>query len=192
MIARAWAVALVVAAFAALGPRPAAAQAPLVADISAREIAITTGFAGAELLLFGAFEGRGDVVVVVRGPRPPVVVRKKNRVFGIWLNTESRTFIGLPQYYRVAATRPLDQVAPRAVLERYEIGEDHLDFALALHRPEQQQLGPGEAGGDRDQVVGEIGDQRLRGRPAGRAEAGEQQRETEQVAGHRPPATARE
>jgi uncharacterized protein (TIGR02186 family) len=117
----------------ALAAAPAAAQQvpPLVADISSREIAITTGFAGAELLLFGAIEGRGDIVVVVRGPKHSPTVRKKSEVAGIWVNTDSREFIGLPAYYRAAGTREFDRIAPRAVLERYEIGEDHISFTLA-------------------------------------------------------------
>lgn len=114
---------------------PAAAQAPLVADLSSREIAISTGFAGAELLLFGAVEGRGDIVVVVRGPRRALTVREKSRVGGVWLNTDAREFISMPTYYRVAATRPLERFAPRALLERYEIGEDHLQFEL---RPDER------------------------------------------------------
>ncbi len=126
--------AALVAALLAL-PLAAAAQVPLVADISSREIAISTGFAGADLLLFGAIDGRGDVVVVVRGPRQPVVVRHKNRVAGIWVNAESRTFVGLPEYYRVAATRALDEIAPRTVLARYQIGERNLDFQLASGEP---------------------------------------------------------
>ncbi len=130
-----WAAIAAQCAVVLLSPLPATAQAPLIADISSREIAITTGFAGADVLLFGAIEGRGDVVVVVRGPRQPVMVRHKQRVAGIWVNAESRTFVGLPQYYRVAATRPLDQVAPHAVLQRYEIGEQNLDFTLAPGEP---------------------------------------------------------
>src|SRR5262249_42011255 len=122
-----WIAAVLFALFAA----PAAAQSPLVADISSREIAISTGFAGADLLLFGAVEGRGDIVVVVRGPRRSTTVREKNRVAGVWVNTESREFVNMPSYYRVAATRPIDSFAPRALLERYEIGEEHLQFTLA-------------------------------------------------------------
>jgi uncharacterized protein (TIGR02186 family) len=124
---RRWIAALILALLAA----PAAAQSPLVADISSREIAISTGFAGADLLLFGAVEGRGDIVVVVRGPRRAATVREKNRVAGVWVNTDSREFLNMPSYYRVATTRPMALFAPRALLERYEIGEDHLQFALA-------------------------------------------------------------
>jgi uncharacterized protein (TIGR02186 family) len=124
---RAWLAALLFTLLAA----PAAAQSPLVADISSREIAISTGFAGADLLLFGAVDGRGDIVVVVRGPRRSMTVREKNRVAGIWVNSDAREFVNIPSYYRVASTRPVDSFAPRALLERYEIGEEHLPFALA-------------------------------------------------------------
>jgi uncharacterized protein (TIGR02186 family) len=116
---------------------PAAAQAPLVADLSSREIAITTGFAGAELLLFGAVEGRGDIVVVVRGPRRALTVREKSRVGGVWVNAHSREFVDMPAYYRVASTRPLERFAPRALLERYEIGEEHLLFTPAPRQSEE-------------------------------------------------------
>ena len=58
---------------ASLAPRADAQMSgmtgqPLVADLSAHEISITTGFSGTELLLFGATEGEGDVIVVIRGP----------------------------------------------------------------------------------------------------------------------------
>jgi uncharacterized protein (TIGR02186 family) len=115
----------------------APATQPLVADLSSREIAITTGFAGADLLLFGAVEGRGDVVVVVRGPRRAIVVREKSQVAGVWINTHSRAFVGVPVYYRAAATRPLDEVARRAILAQYEIGEEHMSFPLAAGEPEE-------------------------------------------------------
>ena len=83
--------------------RDAAAQ-PLVADLSSHEISITTGFSGTELLLFGATEGEGDIVVVVRGPAGPATVRRKSRVLGIWINTDSVRFEGVPSFYRVASS----------------------------------------------------------------------------------------
>jgi hypothetical protein len=67
---------------AALAASPARAQ-PLVFDLSSHLIAITTGFSGTELLLFGATEGEGDVIVTLRGPETTAVVRKKSRVAGI-------------------------------------------------------------------------------------------------------------
>ena len=40
----------------------------LVADLTSHLIAITTGFTGASVVLFGATDGPGDVIVAVRGP----------------------------------------------------------------------------------------------------------------------------
>ena len=85
------AVVAIMLAVAGLGAARAA-QAPLVADLSEHLVAITTGFAGADVLLFGATDAEGDVVVVVRGPSQPVTLHRKGRVLGIWANTASMNF----------------------------------------------------------------------------------------------------
>lgn len=113
--------ALLLLCLAALAAGRAGAQA-LVADLSSHEIAITTGFSGTELLLFGATEGEGDVVVVVRGPASTVNVRRKSREFGIWINTESAAFGGVPSFYRVAASKPLEQITSPGLRQRHQIG----------------------------------------------------------------------
>ncbi|MCA3268619.1 MAG: TIGR02186 family protein [Azospirillum sp.] len=115
-------------AFLVLAAAPARAQ-PLVADLSSHLIAITAGFAGTELLLFGATEGEGDVVVLVRGPEGETAVRRKARVAGIWLNTEELRFSGVPAYYRVAASRPLGEFLTPALRQRHQIGSDFLRLA---------------------------------------------------------------
>lgn len=103
-----------------------AVAASLVADLSNHLIAITTGFTGTEVLLFGAKEGPGEVVVVVRGPTSTVAVRKKARVAGIWMNTDRVTFSNVPSFYAVATSAPLADIAPPAVLARHQIGFDQL------------------------------------------------------------------
>jgi uncharacterized protein (TIGR02186 family) len=117
--------ALLLAALAALLPAAAHAQ-QLVADLSEHLIAITTGFAGTNVLLFGATEGEGDVVVVVRGPETSTMVRRKGRVFGIWVNREQLTFTGVPAFYRVASNRALADVAPPQIRARHQLGIDNL------------------------------------------------------------------
>ena len=108
----------------------ASAQQPLVADLSSHLIAVTTGFVGQDLLLFGATDGEGDsdVVVVVRGPSTSLVVRRKERVGGIWVNRDEVTFDDLPAFYFVASSRPLDDIAEQAVLARQRIGIENLNF----------------------------------------------------------------
>jgi len=104
---------------------PARAQ-PLIADLSSHLIAITTGFSGTELLLFGATEGEGDVVVVVRGPEGEASVRRKARVAGIWINRDELRFAGVPAFYRIASSKPLADFVPTALRQRHQIGVDFL------------------------------------------------------------------
>lgn len=117
---------LVLAGFAAAVPMVRGQQA-LVADLSDHEVAITTGFTGAELLLFGAIEGEGQIVVVVTGPRQSVTVRRKDRVAGIWINTRSMTFDNVPSFYTVATTGNLEDIDPD-VRTRQEVGLNHIDI----------------------------------------------------------------
>lgn len=121
------------AAFALmLGAAPAlAAEQPLVADLSEHLVKITMGFEGAELLLFGAVEGEGDVVVLVYGPSETLTVRRKARTAGIWMNRDEMTFEEIPAFYRVMATAPPGDWLPDAVRERHRIGLRHLELPLA-------------------------------------------------------------
>lgn len=106
----------------------AASAAPLVADLSSRQIRITTGFTGTNLLLFGATDGAGDVVVVVRGPKRDTVVRRKERIGGIWVNASTMRFSQVPAYYFVAASRPLNEITNARTLERLRIGVDRVEI----------------------------------------------------------------
>lgn len=108
------------------GAAPAAADVTPIESIqiglSTDVIAITADFSGADLTIFGSVEnadpqlsrqGRYDVVVVLEGPARPVVVRRKARVLGIWVNSQSETFVNVPVSYSVATTRmPQDITDP--------------------------------------------------------------------------------
>lgn len=82
--------------------------------LSTDHVYISSDFSGADLTIFGALDfadpllsrqGRYDVIVVLEGPARPVVVRRKSRVLGMWINTWSETFINVPVSYSVATTR---------------------------------------------------------------------------------------
>jgi len=118
------------AVLALAAPAPAAGDY-LVADLSDHRISITAGFTGADVLLFGTRGGEGDVVVVLRGPVSPVVVRRKDRSFGLWLNRAQVTFADAPGYYSVAASRPLEEIASPELLAENEIGFDRLRLAAS-------------------------------------------------------------
>jgi uncharacterized protein (TIGR02186 family) len=109
-------------------PLPLSAQS-IVTDLSTREVAISTGFTGAELLLFGATEGYGDIVVTVEGPKRDEIIRRKERVAGIWVNGASVTFENAPAYYRTAASKPLNEIASPQVLEKLRIGSSRINLS---------------------------------------------------------------
>lgn len=116
------------AAAALLGAAPPARaqEVPLVADLSNHLVAITSRFTGTDVLLFGATDGPGDVAVVVRGPAKDEVVRRKARFGPIWLNADAVTFAGVPSYYRVVSSRPIEDFAPPFLRTRHQIGVDNI------------------------------------------------------------------
>jgi uncharacterized protein (TIGR02186 family) len=118
---------LVLLGLLALSPSSAHADA-VVADLSSHLIAITTGFTGASVVLFGATDGPADVIVVVRGPERDVTIWRKEKIAGIWANTEAVTFANIPSFYAVAASRPLESVVSPAAAALYRIGVDNLKF----------------------------------------------------------------
>ncbi|MEX0921485.1 MAG: TIGR02186 family protein [Rhodovibrionaceae bacterium] len=124
MIRRA-AAALILAA-ALLWAPGAARAADLVADLSDHLVAITTGFAGIDVLLYGAVGEPGDIIVVVRGPERRTTLRRKSQVAGIWMNTNSMAFERVPVYYAVASSGPLSEIAAAGELSRLQIGVENL------------------------------------------------------------------
>src|SRR5256714_13965921 len=101
----------------------------LVADLTSHLIAITTGFTGASVVLFGATDGPGDVIVAVRGPEYEMTVRRKSRVAGIWGNTQQVTFANLPSFYFFAASRPVADILSAAAVACFPLGIGNLKLA---------------------------------------------------------------
>lgn len=117
---------------------PAVQAQRLAVDLSSSEVAISTGFSGAELLLFGATEGYGDIVVTVIGPHRDEVVRRKERVAGIWVNGASVTFKSAPAYYRIAASKPLSEIASVEILDQLQIGVAEIELFTRSQRPSRE------------------------------------------------------
>ena len=114
----------------AAGPR-------LVPDVSSRSIQIVYSFNGAQLLLFGAILYPGgrvparpaDVVVVLKGPVQPIVVRQKQKIAGIWMNADSNRFRSAPSYYAVASSRPIKDLVDERTAAIYELGLQNLQLS---------------------------------------------------------------
>src|SRR5206468_1870341 len=85
----------------------------LVSGLSTDLIQITSNFNGTDIVLFGAIEidqsaiaKDQDLVIVIRGPPVDMTVRRKERVFGLWINRRQVQLSGMPGYYFLASTRP--------------------------------------------------------------------------------------
>lgn len=99
---------------------------PMVADISQDRIEIHSSFNGLQLLVFGAKNQPGDLVIAVRGPKADVILRRKERIAGMWMHTDQEKYAQLPMFYGYASTRPLNRIAPASTLEALGIGADEV------------------------------------------------------------------
>jgi uncharacterized protein (TIGR02186 family) len=120
---------------AALASAGGAHAERLVISLSHHRIQITSNFTGTELILFASIErdaasvarsGSYDVVVTATGPREAIVTRHKQRVFGIWINTASRTLLEAPSYLAVRSNRPLAEILGPEPRRQFRIGLDEI------------------------------------------------------------------
>jgi len=115
----------------------AQAEPKLVPDISARSIEIRYSFTGAQLLLFGAILYPGgrvprnpaDVIVVLKGPVEPILVREKQKIAGIWMNADSNRFRSAPSFYAVASSAPVRDLVDERTAAIYELGLQDLQLS---------------------------------------------------------------
>lgn len=99
--------------------------------VSSPEIAIAPDFAGTDVTVFGAVDnvdpallkGHGyDLVVSLEGPRSFITVRRKERVFGVWVNRRSVTFEWMPESFSVSSTKAVDMIAKPSELATFSVG----------------------------------------------------------------------
>jgi len=124
MIARLLALALIILASPAHAER-------LITTLSTSRVLIYSNFTGADVVLFGSVErdaqtvarrGGYDIVVTVTGPREDILTFRKERVFGIWVNADSRTFVKAPSYLTVLSNRTITDIADINTLRRTQTG----------------------------------------------------------------------
>lgn len=99
---------------------------PLSADIALRRIEMHAAFSGTELLLFGARNAPGEVVVVVRGPERNITIRERERVAGMWMYVRKAKYDALPQFFALASSRPFTALGADALLDSLQIAPDSL------------------------------------------------------------------
>jgi len=109
---------------------PAAAQTPgenpnpLPSAVVDDQITVSSDYRGSYITVFGVNpdrRGRGDVVVVVRGPNVRTTVMRKRRVFGLYVNGDPVRFSEAPSFFAVLSNRPLRDIANPQLIRRYQL-----------------------------------------------------------------------
>lgn len=133
---------LVLLLLAFLSATPAHAQQPgdsasdLPAAVAEERISVSSAYRGSVIDVWGVNpdrRGRGDVVVVVRGPDEPATVMRKSRAFGLWVNGDQVRFSQAPSFFAALSNRPLREIAsPNAIwsLELDPAASARLDSAV--------------------------------------------------------------
>jgi uncharacterized protein (TIGR02186 family) len=125
-----WRALLAVALLMTLAATSARAER-LIVSVSNHRVTVTPNYSGEELVLFGSVEkdaaasanrGSYDLAVTVSGPRANMVTRRKERRFGIWINTDYRQFLRVPGYLALFSNRPFDEIASPEVERRQQLG----------------------------------------------------------------------
>lgn len=96
----------------------AAGSEEIVAGLSQNRISITANFDGSEIFIYGAVKrdepvpegARLEAIITVEGPSSPVMVRRKTKRYGIWVNTQALEVDLAPSFYAVATTAPLADI----------------------------------------------------------------------------------
>jgi uncharacterized protein (TIGR02186 family) len=106
---------------------PAAKADILRLELAEGRVDITTGFNGTNVVLFGTMDTDADIVITLKGPERTLIVRKKDKFLGTWMNRDSIEFRRVPSYYDYAVTMDDEELAKYpALLEEGQIGVDNL------------------------------------------------------------------
>ena len=101
----------------------------VIGGLSARNVSINTTFTGSNILVFGTIKRSNnekiipsDIIVEVLGPEITITVRKKKKIFGIWINSDPIKIYNSPSFYSILATNKLDDILNKNERSSAKIG----------------------------------------------------------------------
>lgn len=132
MSVRAWISAIAI--LLAVSTASASEKRTVVAGLSQHSVSLTTGFSGSQLFVYGAVRRTDggdqemplDIIVTITGPTEPVMVRKKERELGIWVNGQGVLVDEAPSFYAVASTKDFYDTVSYTDDLRYRIALDKI------------------------------------------------------------------
>jgi uncharacterized protein (TIGR02186 family) len=110
-------------------------------ELSKDHIDITVGFNGADLDVFGVKEQAGDVIVQIIGPSKVMKVRKKEQLYGAWVNRFYVLYDDIPSFYAIASNRAIGEIAEDETLNELGIGAKNIGFHIMNKNVAEDQHG---------------------------------------------------
>jgi uncharacterized protein (TIGR02186 family) len=106
------------------------AQGPARLRLDPPEVGMGMFFDGADVRLEGSVPAGQAAAVVCTGKEGPLELKKKGKVWGIlWMNVGEIKLESVPSLYLLSTSRPLSELARRAVLDRLRLGYRALEAA---------------------------------------------------------------
>ncbi|CAF26440.1 TIGR02186 family protein [Bartonella quintana] len=109
--------------------------------LTTNRITVDTHFDGCDLYIAGVLDplysrqNRYDIVVSLEGQTRSMIMRKKKRNAGIWINADSLIFKNVPLFYSMVTTRAIDDITSAENYKRLGLGLSY----LLLQSDEQDQ-----------------------------------------------------
>jgi len=103
-------------------------------DLSEQEIEIQTNFNGKEVIIFGLTEHGFDTVIKINGPNKNTRVRKKERIFGFWFNTQKIIYKNLPILFFIASSSPVEKILNEDTIIKNDLYFDQMLNKLITQR----------------------------------------------------------
>ena len=102
----------------------------IVGGLSEKNVSINTTFTGSDILIFGSIKRSdsqkivpSDVIIEILGPNTNLTVRKKKKIFGIWINSNPTKLPNSPSFYSLLYTREPEKIISSDELKRALIGK---------------------------------------------------------------------
>ena len=103
-------------------------------DLSDNEIEIQTNFNGKEVIIFGLTDPKFETILVLKGPSKNIKVQKKERLFGIWINTKRIIYKNLPSIFFIASSSPINEILNEDTIIKKALYFEHMLINLITQR----------------------------------------------------------
>ncbi len=112
---------------------------PGIDVVQPKTIRIGTFFSGGQVTVRGVVPAGDQVALRILGPRHPLVLMKKGRVGGLWMNVGQVTFQDIPKIYLLWTSTPVSSLGTEAERRSWKMDYPSLlAGALPRNNPEEE------------------------------------------------------